>query len=59
MTVTLHLEINGKLRRKIECEYEKRFITAERLARIYPGKKVVVYYTLQSKINYINGSETI
>lgn len=52
MTVTLHLEINGKIRRSIEnCRYEKRHDIADRLRKIYPGKKVTVFYTLKSKMN--------
>jgi len=52
MTVTLHLEINGKVRRTIEnCEYEKRHDIADRLKKIYPGKTVTVFYTLKSKMN--------
>lgn len=58
MTVTLHLEINGKIRRSIEnCQYEKRYDIAERLRKIYAGKTVTVFYTLKSKMN--NGTENI
>lgn len=52
MTVTLHIEINGKIRRSIEnCQYEKRYDIAERLRKIYPGKTVIVFYTLKSKMD--------
>ncbi len=52
MTLTLHIEINGKISRTLEnCEYEKRFDIAERLKKIYAGKTVTVFYTLKSKMN--------
>jgi hypothetical protein len=52
MNVTLHLEINGKIRRTIEnCDFDKRFDIADRLKNIYPGKTVTVFYTLKSKMN--------
>lgn len=55
MTVNLHIEINGKVRRTIEnCEYEKRYDIADRLKKIYPGKTVTVFYTLKSKMNNEN-----
>lgn len=52
MTITLYLEVNGIRKDKKECDYMIRHQIAKQWHRMYPGKKVTVYYTLESKMNY-------
>lgn len=57
MTIILYLEVNGTYKDKKECDYMVRHQIAEAWYRMFPGKKVVVYYKLESKINYEPDSE--
>lgn len=52
MTITLYLEVNGIRKDKKECDYMIRHQIAEAWYRMYPGKRVNVFYKLESKINY-------
>lgn len=52
MKVTLYLERSGKVIRKEECDYAVKHQVAAAWHRMYPGKKVTVFYKLESKLNY-------
>jgi len=58
MKVTLHLEIRGHIDRSEEVDYVRRQEIADGWYRMFPGKEVNVYYTLESKMNYEPSKET-
>lgn len=57
MTITLYLEVNGRIKDQNECDYVMKDNIASRWHRMYPGKKVNVFYILESKINYEQDNE--
>jgi hypothetical protein len=58
MKVKLHLEIRGHIDRSEEVDYIRRQEVADGWYRMFPGKDVRVYYTLESKMNYWSEEET-
>lgn len=52
MKVTLYLEIRGHIDRSEEVDYVRRQEVADAWYRMFPGKQIKVYYTLESKMNY-------
>lgn len=52
MTITLYLEIKGRVKRQEEIPYEMKDKTADTWRRMYAGKKVTIYYEVGSKLNY-------
>ena len=50
MTLTLYVEVAGRIKTKEECAYEDKEKIAEKLKGLYPGKEVIVFYKLKSKI---------
>lgn len=51
MTLTLYIEVNGRIKKKEECAYEDKEKIADKLRGLYPGKEVVIFYKLKSKMN--------
>lgn len=51
MTITLYLEHRGRIREKEVCRLDVMEKIAAAWYRMYAGKRVIVFYTLQSKID--------
>lgn len=54
MTITLYLEVNGRYKTKLEVKYEFKELVSGMWHRMYAGKRVNVYYVLESKLNFQN-----
>lgn len=52
MKVTLYLERSGVIIKQEECDYAIRHRIADAWYRLYTGKKVTVFYKLESSLNY-------
>lgn len=52
MTITLYLEIKGGIEKKEEIPYAMKQTVADTWRRMYPGKKLLIYYKVESKLNY-------
>lgn len=57
MNIILHLEYKGDIKLKSVIPYAMRDMIADKWRLMYAGKKIIIFYDVESKLNYEHNKE--